>query len=191
MIPTLAEIKTNLGDALQYMRFNGAQITQTTVNTEVFWKSFFAAVLCIPGTIYLTISQPLEPEPTVDLFALFLIDSLFYVISWIAYPIMMHLLLVLHKKENLFGQFIIHFNWLQVWQLLAFTLLFFVLQTNYLPDSLGAFLYLIILLYVLMAQAYMTKITLETGWFSATAFVLFYIILGQAILTLNQDMMYL
>ncbi|WP_156176668.1 hypothetical protein [Kiloniella spongiae] len=180
-----------MGNALLYMRFNSVQIAPTPVNEENFWKSFFAAVLCIPSTIYLTIAQPLETEPTIDLFALFLIDSLFYVISWIAYPIIMHLLLLLHKKEKQFGVFIIHYNWLQVWQLLAFTLLFFILQTDLLPDYLGAFLYLITLLYVLMAQAYMTKTTLETGWFSATAFVFFNLVLAQAILALNQDMMYL
>ncbi|WP_299372720.1 hypothetical protein [uncultured Kiloniella sp.] len=191
MIPTLAEIKTNLGDALQYMRFNGAQITQTTVNTEVFWKSFFAAVLCIPGTIYLTIAQPLEPEPTVDLFALFLIDSLFYIINWIAYPVMMHLLLLLHKKEGRFGLFIIHYNWLQVWQSLVFVGLFFILQTDLLPAALASFVSLISLIYILAAQAHMTRTTLETGWFAASAFVIFNIVLAQAIHALNQDMMYL
>lgn len=191
MIPTLAEIKTNLGNALQYMRFNGAQITQTTVNTEVFWKSFFAAVLCIPSTLYLTIVQPLDPEPTIDLFALFLIDSLFYIINWIAYPVMMHLLLLLHKKEGKFGLFIIQNNWLQVWQSLVFVGLFFILQTDLLPAGLASFVSLISLIYILAAQAHMTRITLETGWFAASAFVIFNIVLAQAIHALNQDMMYL
>ncbi|WP_162938161.1 hypothetical protein [Kiloniella sp. EL199] len=191
MIPTLAEIKISLSNALQYMRFNSAQIIPTSVTPEFFWKSFFAAVLCLPSTIYLTITRPLETAPTIDLFALLLIDSLFYIISWIAYPVMMHLLLVLHKKEKQFGTFIIQYNWLQVWQSLIFHLLFILTQSNFLPDTLGNFLSLISLLYILATQAYMTKTTLETGWFSATAFVFFNIVLAQAILALHQNMMYL
>ncbi|WP_085903882.1 hypothetical protein [Kiloniella majae] len=191
MIPTLAEIKLNLGIALQYMRFNSAQITPKTVTPGLFWKSFFAAVLCLPSTIYISIAQPLETPPTIDLFALLLIDSLFYIISWVAYPVMMHLLLVLHKKEKQFGIFIVHYNWLQVWQSLIFFLLVILIQSHILPDALASFLSLMSLLYILAAQAYMTKITLETGWFSATAFVFFNIVLAQAILALNQDMMYL
>ncbi len=191
MIPTLAEIKINLNNALQYMRFKSVQIPPPPVSAELFWKSFFAAVLCLPGTIYLSIAQPLDTAPTIDLFALLLIDGLFYIISWVAYPVMMHLLLILHKKEKQFGTFIIHYNWLQVWQLLIFIFLLAILQSHLLPEVLGSFLSLISLLYILATQAYMTKTTLETGWFSATAFVFFNIVLAQAILALNQDMMYL
>ncbi|KKJ77873.1 hypothetical protein WH95_05470 [Kiloniella litopenaei] len=191
MIPTLAEIKINLNNALQYMRFNSAQIPTTPVTAKLFWQSFFAAVLCLPGTIYVSAAQPLDTAPTIDLFALLLIDSLFYIISWVAYPVMMHLLLVLHKKEKQFGIFIIHYNWLQVWQSVIFVLLLVILQSHILPDALGSLVSLICLLYILATQAYMTKITLETGWFSATAFVFFNIVLAQAILALNQDMMYL
>ncbi|MFD2204476.1 hypothetical protein [Kiloniella antarctica] len=41
------------------------------------------------------------------------------------------------------------------------------------------------MLYILGTQAYMTKVTIETNWFSASAFVFFNILLAMSMYKLN------
>ncbi|MEH6629876.1 MAG: hypothetical protein V7776_03570 [Halopseudomonas aestusnigri] len=169
------------------MRFNKGGLGSLEISDEKFWKSFFAAIICYPGAYFLSTLQETEITTTLDPFAVLLIDTLFYLISWLVYPVFMHSLLVLHNKQKNYRLFIISYNWIQVWQIAFLVCLQALILNGLLPTSLAGFLGLFGMLYILASQAYMTKITIETNWFSAAAFVFFNVLLALSIYKLNTN----
>ncbi len=187
MIPSIAEIKRSLQGTLTFMRFDRSGLRYIEISDDKFWKSFFAAIICYPGAYILSILQDSETASTLDPFAVLLIDTLFYLISWLIYPVFMHSLLVLHNKQKNYRLFIISYNWLQVWQIVFLVCLQALILSGLLPMSMAGFLGLFGMLYILASQAYMTKITIETNWFSAAAFVFFNVLLALSIYKLNNN----
>jgi len=168
------------------MRFDGSGVRYLDVNPTSFWKSFFAAVICFPGAYFLSTLHETETTSSLEPFATLLIDTLFYVISWLVYPVFMHALLVLHNKQENYRIFIIGYNWLQVWQMAFLICLQLLIGSGVFPTSATGFIGFFGMLYILASQGYMTKTTLKTNWLSASAFVLFNIILAMSIYELNE-----
>ena len=167
------------------MRFDKRGLGYLVISDEHFWKSFFAAVLCYPGAYFISTLQEPEIATTLDPFAVLLIDTLFYLVSWLIYPVFMHALLVLHNKQDNYKLFIISFNWLQVWQIIFLVCLHTLTNSGLLTPTIIDILGVLGMLYILGTQAYMTKVTIETNWFSASAFVFFNILLAMSIYKLN------
>ncbi len=167
------------------MLFKSSGQGNLEVSVESFWKSFFAAVICFPGVYFFDTLQTPETASPIDPFATLLIYTLFYVISWLVYPVFMHALLVLHNKEENFRLFIIGYNWLQVWQIAFWLCLHTIILSGLLDQQLAEFLGFFGMLYILATQTYMTKTIIETNWLSATAFVIFNVILAFSIYEFN------
>ena len=167
------------------MRFDKRGLGYLVNSDELFWKSFFAAILCYPGAYFISTLQEPEIATALDPFAILLIDTLFYLISWLVYPVFMHALLVLHNKQDNYKIFIISYNWLQVWQIIFMGGLYTLTNSGLLSPETTGLLGLLGMLYILGTQAYMTKVTIETNWFSAGAFVFFNVLLTMSIYKLN------
>lgn len=90
---------------------------------EGFWHSFRAAVLCYPLYLIL-LAFPIElgPAPDLDPWRMLIVETIHYVISWVAFPLLMIPLVDrLRRHERYFG-FMVAYNWCQTPQTVVFAL---------------------------------------------------------------------
>src|SRR5580704_5249170 len=88
-----------------------------------FWHSFRAALLCYPFYLLL-LSFPLqlgsEPAPVIEEWRLLTLETIHYVISWVAFPLLMLPLVHRLGRGNRFLAFMVAYNWCQVPQTVVF-----------------------------------------------------------------------
>lgn len=87
---------------------------------EAFWKSFFAAVICVPFYVVLVVLQLGQVEVAAGPLKIVAVEAINYVISWVAFPLVAwHLCQMLNRQEN-YIRYIVAFNWSKVIQFLIF-----------------------------------------------------------------------
>ena len=106
---------------------------------EGFWNSFFAAVLAAPGYLALALLS-FEETPIADPLRVFLVESIAYVIGWVAFPLAMVYVARALGREKRYVNYIVAFNWAQVPQVLLFLT---GVLTNMPKAVLGAIVFLV------------------------------------------------
>jgi hypothetical protein len=87
---------------------------------DAFWKSFFAAVICLPLYAVLVVLQLDQIEVVAGPVRIAAVEAINYVISWVAFPLVAwHLSQMLNRQEN-YIRYIVAFNWAKVIQFLIF-----------------------------------------------------------------------
>jgi hypothetical protein len=86
-----------------------------------FWHSFRAGVLCYPLYLIL-LAFPIElgTPPELDAGRVLAVETIHYVISWVAFPLLMLPLVDWFQRGNRFFGFMVAYNWCQVPQTVVF-----------------------------------------------------------------------
>lgn len=90
---------------------------------EGFWHSFRAGVLCYPLYLIL-LAFPIEfgPAPELDPLRVLLVETIHYVISWVAFPLLMIPLVDWLRRGERYFAFMVAYNWCQAPQTAVFAL---------------------------------------------------------------------
>ncbi len=136
MIPNAAEIASGLYGAWRLARLDRAGMTFFDPSLDGFWKSFFAAVLVAPGYALWRMIDVTMTEVSGGPVRILLVESLVYVMIWIAYPLVMfHLTQNIGRAQHYLG-FIVAYNWAQVIVLLVVLPVEAILASEILPGPL-------------------------------------------------------
>jgi len=86
-----------------------------------FWHSFRAAVLCYPLYLIL-LAFPIElgTPPELDPWRVVIVETIHYVISWVAFPLLMLPLVDRLRRSDRYFPFMTAYNWCQVPQTAVF-----------------------------------------------------------------------
>jgi len=124
MTPAWAEARLALAGTLRLARADPHGIDNFDGSIEAFWRSFRAAVLCYPLYLIL-LSFPIEigNGGEVDAGTLFLVETIHYVVSWVAFPLAVLPLIDRLGRGNRFFLFMVAYNWCQVPQTTVFALI--------------------------------------------------------------------
>jgi hypothetical protein len=120
--PAVAEAWLALTGALRLARGDPSGMACFDVSEAGFWRSFRAGVLCFP--LYLVLLNfPIEiGEPAaVDVASMFAVETIHYIISWVAFPLLMLPLVDRLRRGDRYFGFMVAYNWCQVPQTVAFT----------------------------------------------------------------------
>jgi hypothetical protein len=116
-----AEVWVALTGALQLARGDRRGLLCFDASEEGFWRSFRAAALCYPLYLIL-LAFPIElgdtPQP--DPWRVLAVETIHYVISWVAFPLMMLPLVDWLQRGDRFFGFMVAYNWCQVPQTAVF-----------------------------------------------------------------------
>ncbi len=90
---------------------------------EGFWHSFRCGVLCYPLYLIL-LAFPIEigPAPELDPLRVLLVETIHYVISWVAFPLLMIPLVDWLRRSERYFPFMVAYNWCQAPQTAVFAL---------------------------------------------------------------------
>jgi len=181
VIPSLPEIVYSLYGAWRLARLDVTGMEVFDRSVAGFWKSFFAAVLVAPAYLAMVLIELGDMTTTAGPLGIFIVQSLVYVIVWLAYPlIMFYLTDQIGRAEKYIG-FVVALNWASVIQMLVFLPVVFLNVAEILPGAILGLVTLGIFLAILFYQGFVTRTALDISGPAAGALVVFAFILQHII----------
>ena len=166
MRPSLGEVSVALYGAWRLMRFDPNGLRYFITTTDAFWKSFYAAVLCLPGTM-ITIQASSGGLSSVHGLVS---HAMAYVVGWVALPVVLHGVCEVIGKQSSFKRCVIAINWSLVLQTYIF-MPFSVMSSYEEAPGIWAFSSLAALLFVLIYEGYIFRRSLEITALAAAGLV--------------------
>ncbi|MBT3305705.1 MAG: hypothetical protein HN377_04410 [Alphaproteobacteria bacterium] len=169
MIPA-RDIVAALYGAYRLARFDVSGHSYFDVSVTGFWRSFFAAVLIAP--FYLLILHFRFAEfPDVPVFRFFALETIAYVVAWIAFPLFMASLVREIKAEDKYIPYIVAYNWSAVWQNALFLPIELFAITGVLPSGAAGLLGLFALAAIIAYVWFITRTALNISGAAAAGIV--------------------
>jgi hypothetical protein len=172
MIPSLHEILYGIFGAWRLFRLDPKAMAYFDNSVEGFWKSFFAAVLFAPVHAIIVAMELSTVETTVDPASVVIIQTLAYVITWLAFPLASFYVIQNMGRESNFVGYIVAFNWsaiIQMTILLPYSLL---AVSGVLPDPITNLIGLAVTVVVLGYLWFIARTALDITGFPAVGLVL-------------------
>ncbi len=171
-MPTLHEIVTSIYGAYRLARLdpNGMSFFDTSVGG--IWRSFFAAVLIAPFyAVLLAVRFPFEGGD-VDPSRFALAEGVAYVISWVAYPVVMASLTQIMGCLERFPAYLVAYNWSMVLQNALFLPIGLLGATGAISADAASFLWLVALVAILVYIWFIARTALKLPPFTCAAIVM-------------------
>ncbi len=171
MIASAAETVAGLTGALRMARFDASGMGFFDASPEATRRSFFAAVLIAPLYALLLLIRFPMLQPAANALEFAAAEAVGYVLSWVAFPVLMwHVSHLLDRRERFFV-YITAYNWSLVWQSLVFLGLAFFVLGGVLPNGVANLLWLIALIGILAYTWFIARTALDIPGFAAAGVV--------------------
>ena len=182
MIPATWEISAALTGAWRLLFLDKQGLQYFDDSVAGFWKSFFAAVLVLPVHLVLVWIHLTELDIGAGPVRVVLVESIAYVIGWVAFPLLMFYLCETIGKSGNYLRYIVAYNWFQV-LLAGIVLVVRVILVSDLLPLQGAQLLAFADLFVRLSYYwYLALIGLSAGGWVASLVVLTDLVIGLVIL---------
>lgn len=153
-----------LAGALRLARGDARGLAYFDASEQGFWRSFRAAGLCYPLYLIL-LAFPIElgTPPELDAFRVLLVETIHYVISWVAFPLLMLPLVDRLQRGDRFFLFMTVYNWCQAPQTALFALVALAGAAGVLSDQGILVVDLIVGLAALVYEWYVARVALAVS----------------------------
>jgi len=122
--PAWAEVQLAVGGALKLARGDPSGLGFFDTSIDGFWRSFRAGVICYPFFLILLVFRVSAAHWAASgVPHIIIVETIGYVISWVAFPLMVLPLTRYLGRENRFIPFIVAYNWSQIPQTAAVAVL--------------------------------------------------------------------
>jgi hypothetical protein len=148
---------------------------------EGFWKSFFCAVVVLPGYILLLAFSPTPYYEDAGVVQIFLVEGAAYVIGWTTWPLLVSYVAPVIDREDKFIRYIVAYNWSAAIQISIYVVILLLPFSGVVPDGLGGLLSFLALFILLWYQWFVVKTGLGITGALPIAFVGGEFLLGQII----------
>lgn len=132
------------------------------LSEDGFWHSFRAGVLCYPLYLIL-LAFPIEigPAPELDMWRVTIVETIHYVISWVAFPLLMIPLVDWLRRRERYFAFMVAYNWCQAPQTAVFAMVALAGATGLLSAEAVLIADLIVGTAALVYEWYVSYVALE------------------------------
>ncbi len=181
-VTTWAELRWALVGSLRLARGDRGGLAYFDRSLDGFWRSFLSAFLGYPFFLMLlTMRVGLADWNAAGGLRIILIETIGYVISWVAFPLVMLSVLRWIGREQRFFDFMVPYNWCQLPQSVLFVLVGLESETGALSDPISQTIEIAAAIAVLIYEWYIARVALETSGAAATLVVLVDLVLGVLI----------
>jgi hypothetical protein len=177
-----AEVRWALVGCLRFARGDRAGLDCFDRSLDGFWRSFLSGVLSYPFFLsLLTMRVSVAEWNAAGGLAVIVIETIGYIISWVAFPLVMVSVLRWIGRDHRFFDFMVPYNWCQLPQSVLFVLVGLESETGAFPGSLSQTVEIAAALAVLVYEWYIARVALEINGSVATLVVLVDLVLGVLI----------
>ncbi len=157
---------------------------------EGFWRSFTAAVLIAPLFAMLLIVRYSINEPTVPLFRFAAVEIIAYVVSWVAFPLLLFYITDILGNGHRYIRYIVAYNWASVLQNLLYLPFALLVEAHLLEGAGSTFFGITLLGLVLLYTWFVTRTALDVANLLAAGLVMIDLVLSIFINTITQGMLH-
>lgn len=170
-MPTLREIVMSIYGAWRLARLDANGMSYFDISVEGVWRSFFAAVMIAPFyALMLAVRFPLTGGD-VDPLLFVLAEGVAYVVSWVAYPVVLVSLTQAMGCRERFPAYLVAYNWSMILQNALFLPIGILGATGAIPGDAASFLWLIALVAVLVYTWFIARTALALPPFTCVGIV--------------------
>lgn len=126
-----------------------------------FWRSFQAALIIAPFYVGLLMMRLGAGEVETPLFRFIAIETIAYVIAWLAFPVMMDVLTTALDRRDKYIRYIVAYNWAAVLQNMLYLPLAMLSVNGALPPGSAGMIGFFVLLLIMSYTFYITKTALD------------------------------
>jgi hypothetical protein len=181
-VTTWAEVRWAMTGCLRLARGDRRGLEYFDRSLDGFWRSFMSAFLSYPFfLILLTMRVSLADWKSAGGLPILLIETIGYVISWVAFPLIMLSVLRWIGREHRFFDFMVPYNWCQLPQSILFVVIGLQSESEALGSSLSQILEFAAAVAVLVYEWYIARVALETSAAAAALVVLVDLVLGVVV----------
>jgi hypothetical protein len=181
MIAGRVEIAAAVIGALRLWKGDPAALDFFDRSPEGFWRSFTAALLAAPAHLLLLVVSSTRAELAGHWPRIVVVEAIAYVISWIAYPLIMVFVADRLGRGDRYFEYMVPYNWAGLVQMLVFLAVAVLRAVGVLPEPIGAVAALVALVAILHFQWFIARVGLEISATSAVGLVLLDLSLGVLI----------
>jgi hypothetical protein len=172
----LRDVRTALQGAWRLARLDRGGMANFDRSEAGLWRSFSVYAIIFPAFLLL-LALHLDETQT-NLPRLFLVESIGYVISCAAFPLLMLPVARFLGREHLWADFIIAYNWAQILEYILFLVTEGFAGSGILPDALAIGIAPTVFIAVLLYEWFIARVALDVGAAAATMVVLLNLVFG-------------
>lgn len=180
--PSLSEIAANARHAWRLFLRDPAGAKQFGATPEDFWKSFFAAVVVLPGFALLLALTPNPARLAAPLPRLIPIELIAYTIGWCVWPLVVAPLSRWFNFEKHYIRYIVAYNWASIPQVSLMLFIVIIGQLFSLDQALFGILTLAAAIWLIAYHAFIVRCVLNPGIGVLLLLVVGELVAGQMIL---------
>ena len=183
------EMQLAVGGALRLAVGDRRALGCFDASIDGFWRSFRAAAICYPLYLLLLSFRVAHGQwETSGVLTIVIIETIAYVISWVAFP-----LLILPVSRHLgrasrFLPFMVVYNWSQIPQTVVFVLVGLDTATGLLPPSSAHFAGLLAAIAALVYEWYIARVALAVTGTQATLVIIIDLLLSTTVGRIAQSL---
>lgn len=178
---TTKEIAAGIYGAWRLAQFKADGIRWIDGSLDGARRSFWVALLAIPGAIPLMVLRFSIYTPRADDAQVALVEIIAYVIGWTAFPVIGHIAARVADRQARFTHLVAAYNWSSLFQVGVLLLVAPISHGELLPSGVGAVLGLAIQAALLAYLAFVIRIALNVPWGAAIGLALVEFFLGQSV----------
>jgi len=144
-----------------------------------YWKSFFCALLILPGYIAWIGFAPSDVYEGVGLLRIISVEGIGYVIGWVSWPLAMAYVASAVSRDDNYIRYIVAYNWATVIQITLFLLVLLLLFVLQLPEGVVAVVTFCVMAVLLYYHWYILRVALDVSSGAAAAMVFGEYLLSQ------------
>ena len=183
------EVQLAVGGALRLARGDPRGLGFFDTSIDGFWRSFRAAVICYPFfLILLGFRVSTARWQAAGLMPIVIVETIGYVISWVAFPLLMLPLSRWLGREERFLPFMVAYNWSQVPQTALFVILAAGAASGLLPHAVAQLADFAAAVAVLLYEWYIARVALAVSSSQAVPVVLLDLVLGSVLSRITETL---
>lgn len=173
------ELRSALIGSLRLAKGDRGGLAYFDRTLDGFWRSFLAGALSYPFYLILLMMRVSSAQwQAAGGVRIVLLETIAYVIAWVAFPLIMLSVLRWIGREHRFFDFMVPYNWCQLPQSVLFVLVGLDSESGLLGDPIAQALEVAAAIAVLVYEWYIARVALETTGLAATLVVLIDLVLG-------------
>lgn len=185
---TTREVVSGLYGAFRLACLDRRGVDYFDKSLKGFWRSFFAAVLVLPLFIILIALRFGEPGLTTNAFRYVSIELISYVVSWVAFPLVILPFARQFDREDNYLGFIVAYNWASVLQSVFYIPIAMLAVTQTIPMPYDGIISILAISLIMVYVWFVTRVVLDVPPSTAIAVVGFDLILSIVIRALTEGM---
>ena len=178
---TARDVAYSVFGAYRLARFDPTGLQYMDRTPEGAWKSFYAAVIVLPAWALLLAIRLWDQVQDTPLTQVVLVESIAYVISWTAFPVIMHGVTGMLDRSTRYVDFLCAYNWSSVVQMAVYLPVVVLAATGLLPQPLSESLVFGVMLAMLTYQWFVMRTALDISGVTAALLVLLDLFLSALI----------